>query len=61
MHGYIFREDFARKANQLVVDLFVDVPTTSEYNNTVIRCAVFEDISEPALLILRGKFVTSYE
>ena len=66
MYGYVFREDvvskedFVGKANQMVIDLFLDVPTTSEYNNTEIRCGVLENISEPALLILRGKFVTRY-
>ena len=60
MDGYIFSEVVVRQADQLVHDMFLEVPRTPEYNNTVIRCVVFVDtleISEPALLIVRGKFL----
>ena len=58
MDGYIFSEVIVGvQADLLVHDMFMEVPTTPEYNITVIKCVVFVDrpeFSAPVQLIVQG-------
>ena len=61
MDGYVFSEvTVGVQADLLVHDMFLEVPTTPEYNITMIKCVVFVDrpeFSDPVQLIVQGKCI----